>query len=73
MLGGFFIKGPVVDYSTAKQSDTQAYAKFFHGMLNHGVYVAPSQFEAAFLSTAHTMGNIQQTISAAHKVFRQLG
>ena len=72
MLGGFFTKGSVVDYSTAKQSDTQAYAKFFHGMLNHGVYLAPSQFEAMFLSSAHTLGDIQQTISAARKVFRQM-
>ena len=73
MLGGFFTKGPVVDYSTAKKSDTQTYAKFFHAMLNHGVYLAPSQFEAMFLSTAHTLGNIQQTVSASLKVFRQLG
>jgi glutamate-1-semialdehyde 2,1-aminomutase len=73
MLGGFFTKGPVVDYSTAKQSDTQTYAKFFHALLNHGVYLAPSQFEAMFLSTAHTLGNIQQTVSASLKVFRQLG
>jgi len=73
MLGGFFTKGPVVDFSTAKKSDTQTYAKFFHAMLNHGVYLAPSQFEAMFLSTAHTLGNIQQTVSASLKVFRQLG
>ncbi|UCE64562.1 MAG: aminotransferase class III-fold pyridoxal phosphate-dependent enzyme, partial [Nitrospirota bacterium] len=73
MLGGFFAKGPVVDYSTAKGSDTHAYARFFHGMLNQGIYLAPSQFEAMFLSTAHTTGNIQQTVSAAQKVFRQLG
>lgn len=72
MFGGFFTKGPVVDYSTAKQSDTQVYAKFFHGMLDHGVYLAPSQFEAMFLSTAHTLRNIQQTVSASLKVFRQL-
>jgi len=73
MLGGFFTKGPVVDYLTAQQSDTQAYAKFFHGMLNQGFYLAPSQFEAMFLSTAHTTEIIQQTVSAAQKVFRQLG
>ena len=73
MLGGFFAKGPVVDYSTAKQSDTQAYAKFFHGMLNQGIYLAPSQFEAMFLSTAHTTGHIQQTVSAAQKVFQKIG
>jgi glutamate-1-semialdehyde 2,1-aminomutase len=73
MLGGFFSKGPVVDYSTAKQSDIQAYARFFHGMLNQGIYLAPSQFEAMFLSTAHTAGHIQQTISVAQKVYRNIG
>jgi len=73
MLGGFFTKGPVVDYSTAKRSNTEAYAKFFHGMLNHGVYLAPSQFEAMFLSTAHTQANIQDTITAALKVFQKMG
>ncbi|MDX1411677.1 MAG: glutamate-1-semialdehyde 2,1-aminomutase [Nitrospirales bacterium] len=72
MLGGFFAKGPVVNYSTAKQSDTQAYARFFHGMLGQGIYLAPSQFEAMFLSTAHTTGNIDQTVSAAQKVFRNI-
>ena len=73
MLGGFFTQGPVVDYATAKQSDTRLYAKFFHGMLEHGVYLAPSQFEALFLSTAHTPAHIRQTVSAAQRVFRQLG
>jgi glutamate-1-semialdehyde 2,1-aminomutase len=73
MLGGFFSKGPVVDYSTAKQSNIQAYARFFHGMLNRGIYLAPSQFEAMFLSTAHTAGHIQQTISVAQKVYRNIG
>ena len=73
MLGGFFAKGPVVNYSTAKQSDTQAYGRFFHGMLNQGIYLAPSQFEALFLSTAHTTGHIEQTVSAAQKVFRNIG
>jgi len=63
----------ILDYLTAQQSDTQAYAKFFHGMLNQGFYLAPSQFEAMFLSTAHTTEIIQQTVSAAQKVFRQLG
>ena len=72
MLGGFFSKGPVVDYASAKQSDTKTYAKFFHGMLDQGIYLAPSQFEAMFLSTVHTPGNIHQTISAAQKVFHQV-
>lgn len=72
MLGGFFTEGPVTDYAEAKKSDTVRYAKFFYGMLNHGIYLAPSQFEAILLSTAHTDRNIHQTISAAREVFSTL-
>ncbi|MBI5411411.1 MAG: glutamate-1-semialdehyde 2,1-aminomutase [Nitrospirae bacterium] len=70
MLGAFFTGGPVVDYASAKQSDTQAYAKFFHRMLEKGVYFAPSQFEAAFLSTAHKAADIDHTIKAARTAFK---
>ena len=69
MMGAFFAKGPVVDWSTAKSADTQRYGKFFHAMLEHGVYLAPSQFEAAFLSTAHTPADITTTLKAAAKAF----
>jgi glutamate-1-semialdehyde 2,1-aminomutase len=72
MLCGFFTRGPVVDYASAKLSDTQRYAKFFRAMLERGVYFAPSQFEAAFLSTAHSDADIKNTITAAQGVFRQL-
>jgi glutamate-1-semialdehyde 2,1-aminomutase len=72
MLGGFFTENPVSDYASAKKSDTARYAKFFHGMLNHGIYLAPSQFEAILLSSAHTDRDIRQTITAAQKVFRSL-
>ncbi|WP_447970045.1 glutamate-1-semialdehyde 2,1-aminomutase [Nitrospira sp. M1] len=72
MLGGFFAKGPVFDYASAKKSDTKRYAKFFHGMLKQGVYFAPSQFEAAFLSTAHSLGSIDKTICAAENVMKRL-
>jgi len=72
MLGAFFTKGPVVDYASAKQSNVQAYAKFFHRMLNQGIYFAPSQFEAAFLSTAHTDADIKKTIAAAQMAFKTL-
>jgi glutamate-1-semialdehyde 2,1-aminomutase len=72
MLGGFFTEGPVTDYAGAKKSDTARYAKFFHGMLNHGIYLAPSQFEAMLLSTAHTNRQIRQTIVAAQEVFPTL-
>jgi glutamate-1-semialdehyde 2,1-aminomutase len=72
MLGAFFTRGPVVDYASAKQSDTQAYATFFHRMLEQGVYFAPSQFEAAFLSTAHSAADIDHTIKAARTAFKNL-
>lgn len=72
MMGAFFTKGPVTDWSSAKQSDQQAYAKFFHRMLDRGVYFAPSQFEAAFLSLAHTPKDIEHTIRSAHAAFRKL-
>ncbi len=61
----FFQKGPVVDYATAKRSDTAAYAGYFHGMLARGVYLAPSQFEAGFVSLAHTRRDLDRTIAAA--------
>lgn len=72
MMGSFFTKGPVVDWATAKQSDTSRYAKFFHAMLEQGVYFAPSQFEAAFLSTAHTPTDITKTVKAAQQAFHTL-
>ncbi|HLB95164.1 MAG TPA: glutamate-1-semialdehyde 2,1-aminomutase [Nitrospiria bacterium] len=72
LLSLFFTSRPVVDYATAKQSDTKAYAKFFRAMLNEGVYLAPSQFEAAFLSTAHTASDIEKTVEAAYSAFRKL-
>jgi len=72
MLGGFFTEGPVTDYASAKKSDTNRYAKFFHGMLESGVYLAPSQFEAMLLSTAHSTSQIRQTIDASKKVFQSL-
>ncbi len=61
----FFGSGPVVDYASAKRSDTRRYAAFFHGMLERGVYLAPSQFEAAFVSTAHTAAQVERTLEAA--------
>jgi glutamate-1-semialdehyde 2,1-aminomutase len=72
MMSGFFTNEPVVDYASAKLSNTQAYSKFFHQMLTHGVYLAPSQFEAAFLSTAHTTRDIETTITAARASFKAL-
>lgn len=67
MWGTFFTAEPVRDYTTAKTSDTARYARFFHAMLERGVYLAPSQFEAAFVSLAHTDALIAQTIAAAEE------
>lgn len=72
MLTSFFTAGPIVDWNSAKLSDTKRYGQFFHKMLNQGVYLAPSQFEAAFLSTAHSSADIEKTIRAAHAAFKSL-
>lgn len=68
----FFHDGPVTNYSDATSSDTDRYAKFFWAMLNRGVYVAPSQFEAAFLSTTHGEEEIEKTLDAAKDSFKEL-
>ncbi|KDP22577.1 hypothetical protein JCGZ_26408 [Jatropha curcas] len=72
MFGFFFTEGPVHNFADAKKSDTAKFARFFQGMLEEGVYFAPSQFEAGFTSLAHTAADVQHTISAAEKVFRQI-
>ena len=72
MLTTFFTDQPVVDWTTANKSNREMYAKFFHAMLNEGVYLAPSQFEAAFVSSAHTNEIIDQTIEAARKAFNSI-
>jgi glutamate-1-semialdehyde 2,1-aminomutase len=61
----FFTSAPVRDYDSALAADTAAYGTFFRGMLKRGVYAPPSQFEAWFLSAAHTDRHIRQTIDAA--------
>lgn len=68
----FFHDGPIRNYSDATASDTKRYAKFFWGMLEHGVYFAPSQFEAFFMSGAHGAVEMDQTLSAAKAVFAAL-
>ena len=72
MLGAFFTSGSVVDWNSAKLSDVKRYGLFFHQMLEQGVYFAPSQFEAAFLSTAHSTRDIEYTIKAATAAFNKL-
>ena len=68
----FFSDRPVTNFEAAKQSDTNRFSRFHAGMLEHGVYLAPSQFEACFLSTAHDDAAISSTIEAARSVFDQL-
>ncbi len=63
----FFTPEPVQNYADAKRSDTKRYARFFREMLDRGVFLAPSQFEAAFVSAAHTSTDIERTLAAAHE------
>ena len=72
MWTSFFTNEPVVDWNTANKCDRQMYGKFFHAMLEEGVNLAPSQFEAAFVSLAHTDEIIEQTLQAAQKAFHRL-
>ncbi len=69
----FFSSTPVTDYAGARASDTAAYARFFNGMIERGVYLAPAQFEALFVSLAHSDEDIRATIRAADEVFATLG
>ena len=66
----FFTSGPVTNYAQAAQSDTAAFGHFHRAMLSAGVWLPPSQFEAAFLSTAHGAEEVDLTIAAAHEAFR---
>jgi glutamate-1-semialdehyde 2,1-aminomutase len=71
MMTLFFNEGPeVVDWQTASQSDTKRYARFFHAMLERGVYLAPSQYEALFVGAEHTDDLIDRTLSAAEEALR---
>jgi glutamate-1-semialdehyde 2,1-aminomutase len=65
MFCTFFHDGPVTDLDSALTSDTQAFGQFFRAMLDRGIYLAPSQFEAGFMSSAHTTRHIEQTLAAA--------
>jgi glutamate-1-semialdehyde 2,1-aminomutase len=72
MFCGYFTSAPVHHLADAMKSDRERFKKYFHGMLEEGVYLAPSQFEAGFLSTAHTEADLEKTIRAASKVLRRL-
>lgn len=72
MITGFFTNQPVRNYEDAKTSDTARFGTFFRAMLDRGVYLAPSQFEAAFISTAHSEGDIDRTVEAARACLKGL-
>ena len=72
MFGLFFSDRRVYDYESAKRSNVEAFNLFFHAMLEEGIYLAPSQFEAGFMSDAHTLADIGRTIDAAGKAFAKV-
>jgi len=72
MFTTFFTSEPVTDYASAKKADATRFGHFFRAMLARGVYFPPSQFEAAFVSAAHSEADIEQTVEAAALVFREL-
>jgi glutamate-1-semialdehyde 2,1-aminomutase len=72
MFCGYFTSEPVHSLADAMKSDRERFKRFFHGMLEDGIYLAPSQFEAGFISTAHTAADIEKTIGSALKVLRTL-
>ncbi len=69
MFTGFFTEGPVTDWASAEKSDTKAFGNFFRAMLENGIYLPPSQFEAGFLVAAHSEKDVQQTVAAAKQAF----
>jgi glutamate-1-semialdehyde 2,1-aminomutase len=72
MFCTFFTLNPVYDWPTASRSDTKLFGRFFRGMLEGGVYLAPSQFEAAFFSTAHSLDVIDETLQTARNVMKSI-
>lgn len=72
MFCTYFTDTDVIDYKTAKTSDTSKFSRFFSNMLRRGIYIAPSQFEAGFISLAHTEKDIEKTIKAAYESLKEL-
>jgi glutamate-1-semialdehyde 2,1-aminomutase len=71
MFTWFFTPGPVTDWTSASKSDTEAFGRFFRAMLDQGIFLPPSQYEAAFMSVAHTEDDITKTITAAKQAFAE--
>ena len=72
MVCSFFTGTEVYDWTTAATCDTKAFARFFLAMLEAGIYLAPSQFETGFVSSAHTESDLDRTIAAARAAFKAL-
>ena len=68
----FFSNGPVENFEDAKKSDTKRFAKYFHGMLERGVFIPPSQYEAWFVSTSHEEEGLHHTIHSHELVIKEL-
>jgi glutamate-1-semialdehyde 2,1-aminomutase len=73
MFGIYFRAAPPQTYAEVLECDKERFKRFFHGMLDQGVYLAPSAYEAGFVSAAHSSADIAATISAADSVFSRLG
>ena len=72
MFCAYFTDRPAHNLTDAMHSDRERFKKFFHGMLAEGIYLAPSQFEAGFISMAHTAEDIERTVRAASKVMKSV-
>jgi glutamate-1-semialdehyde 2,1-aminomutase len=72
MFTWFFTEGPVADWTSAAKCNTEAFGRFFRSVLEDGIYLPPSQFEAAFMSAAHTESDVQRTITAAKQAFARM-
>ena len=72
MFCAYFCEQPVHNLADGMKSDRARFAKYFHAMLAEGIYLAPSQFEAGFISLAHSASDIEKTLRAASKAFRTL-
>ena len=72
MVGMFFTTGPVNNYADVQRADTEMFKRYFRGMLDAGIYIAPSAFEVGFLSTAHTQEIVEETVASASCVLSQL-
>ncbi len=68
----YFTEGPVRNLEDAKKSDTAAFARYFHAALQEGIYFAPSQFEAGFLSTAHTPESLEKSSNIVSKILNEI-